>query len=234
MSLAEGAAILVLLAIALALGIAASRSRQARQIDPRALLALDETGAYLRNLAGFDVRIETEVDRGSGPAARHLDIRSRYHIHWPDVMYAELSAEGRSLKFYFQGGEFIVISPNLEKHVQIKLPPLLRQAMDFIYWRSGFRVPLARLIYFDSKAGGGEELTLARRLGPASLEYGDCGVYALRQGELDLKVWIRRSPEPLPVRLEIRDPHWRHGSRHIARLDWTAYARRSVLAGQRR
>jgi hypothetical protein len=224
-SLAEVAVILILLAAAIALGIAATQTRPVRQIDPRALLALDEAGAYLRNLAGFDVRIETEVDHASGPASKHLDIHSRYRIKWPDVMYAELGAEGRMLKFYFYGGEFTVFSPNLEKYIRIKLPPLLRQAMDFIYWRSGFRVPLARLIYFDSKSEGQKDLTLARRVGDANIDGVECGVYAFRQGGLELKVWIRSAPAPLPVRLEIRDPQWHHGSRHISTLDWTAYAR---------
>jgi hypothetical protein len=224
-SLVEVGVILALLAAAIVLGIAATQTRPVRQIDPRALLALDQAGAYLRDLAGFDVRIETEVDHTSGQTSKHLDIHSRYRIKWPDVMFAELSAEGRTLKFYFYGGEFTVFSPNLEKYIKIKLPPLLRQAMDFIYWRSGFRVPLARLIYFDSKTEGQKDLTLARRVGSASVDGVDCSIYAIRQGDLDLKVWIRSAPAPLPVRLEIRDPHWRHGSRHISRLDWKAYAR---------
>lgn len=220
----EMGVMMALLAVALALGIAASATRPARRIEPRALVALDEAGAYLRNLKGFDVQIETEVDHAEGPSARHLDIHSRYQIKWPDVMYAELSAEGRTLKFYFYGGEFTVFSPNLEKYTRIKLPPLLRQAMDFIYWRSGFRVPLARLIYFDSKTNGRGDLTLARRLGSAVIDGVECGIYAFRQGRLELKVWIRRSPAPFPVRLEIRDPQWHHGSRHVSRLDWKAFA----------
>ena len=224
-NLVEVAVILLLLGAALALGMAASPSRPPRRIDPRAIVALDEAGAYLRNLAGFDVRIETEVDPEAGRAARRLDIHSRYKIKWPDLMYAELSAEGRTLKFYFYGGEFTVFSPNLDKYIRIKLPPLLKQAMDFIYWRSGFRVPLARLIYFDSKAQAERDLTSAQRIGSAMLDGLECEIYAFRQGGLELKVWIRHAPAPLPVRLEIRDPLWHHGSRHVSRLDWKAYAR---------
>lgn len=224
-NLVEVGIILLLLGAAVALGMAASGSERSRQIDPRALVALDEAGAYLRNLAGFDVNIETEVEQTTGKAPKHLDIHSRYKIKWPDLMYAELSAEGRTLKFYFYGGEFTVFSPNLDKYTKIKLPPLLRQAMDFIYWRSGFRVPLARLIYFDSKTQPQRDLTSARRVGSASLEGISCEVYAFRQAGLELKVWIRHAPEPLPVRLEIRDPQWHHGSRHVSRLDWKAYAR---------
>ena len=224
-NLVEVAVILLMLGAALALGFVASRSQPARSIDPRAVVALDEAGAYLRNLAGFDVRIETEVEPKDGAASRRLDIHSLYKIKWPDLMYAELSAEGRTLKFYFYGGEFTVFSPNLDKYIKIKLPPLLRQAMDFIYWRSGFRVPLARLIYFDSKAQPQRDLTAARRVGSASLDGLECEIYAFRQGGLELKVWIRHAPAPLPVRLEICDPQWHHGSRHISRLDWKAYAR---------
>jgi hypothetical protein len=224
-NLVEVGMILLLLGAAVALGMAASGGQRSREIDPRALLALDEAGAYLRSLAGFDVSIETEVEQTTGTAPKHLDIHSRYKIKWPDLMYAELSAEGRTLKFYFYGGEFTVFSPNLDKYTKIKLPPLLRQAMDFIYWRSGFRVPLARLIYFDSKTQPQRDLTSARRIGSASLEGTSCEVYAFRQAGLELKVWIRHAPEPLPVRLEIRDPQWHHGSRHVSRLDWKAYAR---------
>jgi hypothetical protein len=131
-TLIEIVVILILLGAAIGLGVAATQTRPVRQIDPRAIVALDAAGAYLRSLAGFDVRIETEVDHTRGSAPRHLDIHSRYRIKWPDLMYAELSAEGRTLKFYFYNGEFTVFSPNLHKYTKIKLPPLLKQAMDFI------------------------------------------------------------------------------------------------------
>ncbi len=224
-NLIELAVILMLLGASLALGFAASATRRSPRIDRRALTALDETGAYLRNLAGFDVSIETEVEQTTGAKLRRLDIHSCYKIKWPDLMYAELSAEGRTLKFYFYGGEFTVFSPNLDKYSKIKLPPLLRQALDFIYWRSGFRVPLARLIYFDSKTQGHRELASARRIGSDKLDGLECEIFAFRQGGLEQRVWIRHAPAPLPVRLETRDPQWHHGSRHISRLDWKAYAR---------
>jgi hypothetical protein len=86
-------------------------------------------------------------------------------------------------------------------------------------------VPLARLIYFDSKAQGQRDLTYARRIGLAVVDGVECDGYAFRQGGHELKVWIPQAPAPLPVRLEIRDPQWHRGSRHISRLDWTAYAR---------
>lgn len=225
LSLAEIVLTLAFLGVALVLAMAASRIQPTLEIDPRAVGALDRTGTYLRSLAGFEVRIETEVEQTAGPARKHVDIHSRYKIKWPDLMYAELSAEGWMLKFYFHGGEFTVFSPNLNKYLKINLPPLLKQAMDFIYWRSGFRVPVARLIYFDSKAQAQRDLTWARRIGSASLDGMDCEIYAFRQGGLEWKVWIRQSPSPLPVRLEIQDPQMCHGARYISRLDWTAYAR---------
>ena len=223
-------AIIALLMATLALGMAVTRGRPVARLDPRALLALDRAGAYLRGLAGFDVHILTGVDRTRGVAVGHLDIHSRYRITWPDLMFAELTAEGRTLKFYFRDGDLTVFSPNLHKRVQIRLPPLMKQAMDFIYWRSGFRVPLARLIYFDSKAPGQKDLISARRLGSASLEGVECDVYAFGQAGLEVKVWIRQAPAPLPVRLEIRDRLWRRGSRHVAQLDWKTYANLSDTA----
>lgn len=224
-SLVELTVLLVLFGAAIALAMAATGSRPTGPIDPRAIGALEAVGAYLRGLEGFEVRIETEVDRARGAAPPHLNIHSHYSIKWPDLMFAELSAEGRTLKFYFYSGEFTVFSPNLRKYISIKLPPLLKQAMDFIYWRSGFRVPLARLIYFDSKAQAQRDLTSARRIARASLDGAECDIFLFRHDKLELKVWIPRAAAPLPVRLEIRDPQWHHGSRHISRLDWKAYAR---------
>ena len=216
-------AVFVLLIATLSLGMAVTRGRPVPQIDPRALVALDRAGAYLRSLAGFDVRIVTGVDRTQGTAVRHLDIHSRYRITWPDMMFAELTAEGRTLRFYFRDGDLTVFSPNLHKHIRIRLPPLLKQAMDFIYWRSGFRVPLARLIYFDSRAPEQTDLISARRLGGANLDGVECGIYAFSQAGLEVKVWIREAAPPLPVRLEIRDQLWRRGSRHVSQLDWKTY-----------
>jgi hypothetical protein len=195
----------------------------ASAVDPGAVRALDRMGAYLRSLKAFEVRIDTRIEQNVGGKPQGLGFTTRYRIQRPDRLYAELTSQGRTMKFYFRGGDLTVFSPDTNKYARESAPPTLKQSMDLLYARHGFRIPVTRLMYFDSKAGRPSGLRSARKAGPGGVDGILCDTYAFSQGGLDWQVWIRRGLEPVPLQLVVSDPRDPARSRYVARLDWTLF-----------
>jgi hypothetical protein len=221
-----GAALIAALTLApaiLASAAAALDAPAASAVDPGAVRALDRMGAYLRTLQAFELRIDTRLEQTSGGAPHSLDITTRYTIQRPGLLHAELTSQGRTFRAYFRNGELTVFSPDTNRYVRESAPPTLKQAMDLLYQRHGFRIPVARLIYFDSSSRRPAGLTAARKIGIDSVNAVLCYAYAFRQDGLDWKVWIRRGQPLVPLKLEVSDPRDPARSRYTAYLTWTLF-----------
>lgn len=171
-------------------------------VDPAATAALNAMGSYLRGLKAFQVqaKVSSEVVLEDGLKVEH---RSQINLlaRLPDRLWAESVGDIRNRAYFYDGREFTYWAPRYAYYATVPAPPTIGKLADELQERFGVEVPLVDLFRWGAPDVKPDPFTVARDLGPSTVDGVTCSQYAFRQDGLDWQIWIQRGDYPLPRRL---------------------------------
>jgi hypothetical protein len=195
-------------------------------VEPEAVAALRQMSAYLSTLQAFEITTDTTLDMVTDDGQRvEIGGAAHYKARRPDGLRIEVVSDLKKRNFVYDGKTFTVAAPELGYYAQVAAPPTIRQLLDTAWTRYGIALPLEDLFRWNdpSSAGHVQAFKSAFSMGRSQLGGVDTDQYVFREKDVDWQIWIKRGPEPLPLKVVIVDRSDPAGPAYTARLIWNTH-----------
>lgn len=118
------------------------------KLDSRTARILREMGAYLSSAGEFAFQAKIDYDAVEADGQKILfGARNRMWVRRPDRMLAEYEGDERRSRVLFNGRTITVYDLERNVYAVTEVPADLDNALDFVFERYGFSVPIADFIY---------------------------------------------------------------------------------------
>jgi hypothetical protein len=176
----------------------------ANPVDPAAVQALRDMGAYLLTLKRFQVSSEVTGERvlADGQklqrsATARLDVVSPNKLHV--VMINALSKR----EVMYDGKTVTLYDPAQKYYSTVDFTGTNSALIDRMESKYGVEIPLEDLFLFGTPEAKFDHLESAMNAGQAIIGGQVCDHYAFRQKGLDWQIWIATGGRPLPRKVVI-------------------------------
>jgi hypothetical protein len=183
----------------------AADAKQAPNIDPDAMEALNKMGTYLRSLKAFQVDSETTHDDVLDDGEIITDSRSNTLLAVrPNLLRAELKSDDKDVLLFYDGKNFTVYGKLVNYYATVPAPPTIIELVDKVGSEYGIEIPLVDLFKWGTDQSSIKKITSATDVGPSSVQGITCEHYAFRQEGIDWQIWIQLGDYALPRKFVIR------------------------------
>ena len=195
---------------------------QTYYIETYADRLLKEMGDYLKFAAAFTVHAESSYDAAddNGQTIRYggtADVALRR----PDSFRSAFNGDERQSQMFYNGKTVTIYDAAVNMYAVTEVPPDIDSALDMIFDKFGFSVPLSDLAYADPYSILIENVIEGRWVGLHSVAGVPCNHLAFTQELIDWQIWIEEGAQPVPRQILITykdEPGW---PQYLARLkDW--------------
>ncbi len=214
----------VLAGLALA-GVVRAETDQQPAVDAVAMRALDDMGAYLRNLKSFSLQADDTFDTllDSGQKIQ-LSAHINLAVRKPDRLRANIVTDLRTLQMFYNGKEFTLYAPKVKYYATVPAAPTIKQWLAVVEERFGIAFPLVDLFRWGEDAEAAAAIKEALVIGPSNLAGQMTDHYAFRQDGLDWQIWIAQGAAPLPLKYVITTLDEPSQPQYTVRLTWDTAA----------
>jgi hypothetical protein len=190
-------------------------------IDPDAIKALNEMGAYLRTLKDFQVQAEitTEDVLEDGEKLQYGSTTTLL-AEFPNKMRVSMEGEEKSRLFLYDGKSFTLFGRRAGYYATVPAPDTIGKVIQAVREKYDVDIPLVDLFLWGGPNASTNEITSATDVGPGSVEGETCEHYAFRQPGLDWQVWIQLGDHPLPRKLVLTTTTDEARPQHTSVLTW--------------
>lgn len=217
----------LLLAIALAPPLARAQaaapppSTSSTAVDPAAIQALKDMGAYLQGLSRFRVSTELTGERvlADGQKLQHT-ASAVIDVARPNRLRARMSSARSVRELFYDGRQATLFSPAQKYYSTVEFSGSLAELVDRLEQRYGVEVPLADLFLWGTAAAPADGIESAMNAGQDFIGGDLCDHFALRQGKLDWQIWIEAGGKPLPRKLVITNRADEARPQSVSLIEW--------------
>jgi hypothetical protein len=190
-------------------------------IDPAAMKALNQMGAYLRTLKDFQVQAEitTEDVLEDGEKLQYGSTTTLL-AQMPSKMRVSIEGEQKSRLFLYDGKSFTLFARRAGYYATVPAPETIGKLIQALRDKYDVEIPLVDLFLFGGPNASTNEITDATDVGPGSVDGETCEHYAFRQPGLDWQVWIQLGDYPLPRKLVLTTTTDEARPQHTSVLTW--------------
>jgi len=183
---------------------AATQPPDAKAVNPAAIQALKDMGAYLQTLNQFEVFIELSGERvlADGEKLQHT-ATSDLDVHRPNKLRAQMRSARSQRDLVYDGKTVTMYYPDQKYYSQVSFTDNLGDLADRLRARYGVELPSADLFTWGTPAAPTDNIESAMYAGQDIIGGELCDHYAFRQGQIDWQIWIAAGGRPLPRKLVI-------------------------------
>lgn len=190
-------------------------------IDPEAMTALDQMGAYLRTLKDFQVQAEitTEDVLEDGQKLQYSSTTTLL-AQVPSKMRVSTEGELKSRLFLYDGKSFTLFARRAGYYATVPAPGTIGELIAAVREKYDVEIPLVDLFLWGGPNADTNEISAAADFGPGTVEGVTCEHYAFRQPGLDWQVWVQLGDHPLPRKLVLTTTTDEARPQHVSVLTW--------------
>ena len=173
-------------------------------VEPKANEILYRSSDYLKQAKTFQFRADIKRD-----IMLDDDIRvqfggvSNVTVQRPNKLRVIFNGDELSRRSYFDGKSLTIYSLSRSVYAQKKIPGTIDNAIDFVFEKFGFSVPLADLVYADPYAILIENVDKGYFVGQHKVDGVVCDHLVFQQDLIDWQIWIEAGKTPLVRKLII-------------------------------
>jgi hypothetical protein len=173
-------------------------------IDPEAFRLVHQMGRYLSAAREFSFRADVTYDvvfmenqklQYAGTA--NVSVRR------PNKLHVRYLGEERQTGVFYDGKTFTIFDPVRKVYTKTKVPPKIDAAVDMVFDKYGFSVPIADFVHENPHLILMENVESGFVVGRTWIHGRPVHHLAFTQGEIDWQIWIENGPTPLPRKLLI-------------------------------
>ncbi len=214
---------LIMLGAALSAPLSAQKDAGSKSelMEPAAMKALNDMGAYLRSLKDFqvDAAITTEDVLDDGEKLQYSE-KTNILAHLPSQLRADIDGDLRSRLLLYDGKSFTLYARRADYYATVPAPSTIGELIGILSDKYDVNIPLVDLFLWGGKRAATPEITTASDAGPSDVEGVTCEHYAFRQPGLDWQIWIQLGDHPLPRKLVLTTTTDEARPQHTSVLTW--------------
>lgn len=197
-------------------------------LGPSAHQILQEMSDYLATAEEMTFEADVSYDEFSNGQMLQFGGVARVALRRPDGLHVTFEGDTRSHEIVFDGGTFTVYDVARNLHASAELPGDIDQALDTVFERFGFSVPIADLLYADPYGALVGSIDTGHVVGRRSIDGAVCHHLAFTQQTIDWQIWVEDGARPVPRQIVITYKDEEGAPQYLARLSgWTFQPRLS-------
>ena len=191
-------------------------------IESQADRFLRQMGDYLKSAGAFTVQSESSYDvlEHEGQNIRYGGI-AEVALRRTEGLRAAFKGDERQTEMIFNAKTATMYDFEVNMYAVADVPPDLDSAIDSVFDRYGFSVPIADLVSSDPYDVLIADVIEGRWIGRHVVEGVPCNHLAFIQETIDFQVWIEDGAQPVPWQLLITYKNEPGSPQYLVRLtDW--------------
>ncbi len=200
-------------------GVLSNAVAGASDVGAQADRILRQMSEYLRTAGEFTFHADISYDAvlTSGGKIQYggtADISVRR----PNRLHVAYRGDERHSRVFFDGQTITLYDVAVGVYAVTAVPAEIDKAVDFIFDKYGFSVPIADLVYADPYATLTEKVQSGSLVGRHAVDGTPAYHLAFTQETIDWQIWIEDGPRPLPRKLVITYKNEPGSPQYAARL----------------
>jgi hypothetical protein len=189
------------------------------EIEGQADRILRQMSEYLKKAGEFRFRADVSYDSvlTSGEKIQYGGTAD-VSVRRPDRLHVEYRGDERQSRIVFDGRTFTIYDVAVNVYAATEVPSGIDDAVDRVFEKYGFSVPIADLVYQDPYATLTENVQTGSLVGLHSVDGTPCHHLAFTQETIDWQIWIENGPRPVPRKLLITHKNEPGSPQYAARL----------------
>lgn len=165
---------------------------------------LRSMGDYLEAVQEFSFRAEVVYDSASadGQKIQYGGV-ANVAVRRPDRLHVTYDGDEKPRRVVIAGGAFTLLDREANVFFQASVPRELGAALDLVFERYGYSVPIADLVYPDPYETLMGSVQAGSVVGRHLVDGTPCHHLVFSQEGIDWQIWIEDGPAPLPRKLLI-------------------------------
>jgi hypothetical protein len=190
-------------------------------VDPGAIQALKDMGAYLQKLKRFQVSTELtgELVLADGQKLQHM-ATAALDVVRPTKLRALMSSATSRRELFFDGKTVTLFTPAQKYYSTVEFSGTIGELIGRLSDRYGVEVPLTDLFEWGTDAAPIDKIESAMNAGQDFVGRDLCDHYAFRQGTIDWQVWITTGGRLLPRKIVITNRADEARPQSVSVLTW--------------
>ncbi len=179
-------------------------STAADAVNPGAIQALKDMGAFLQSLKRYHVSTELtgEVVLADGQKLQH-SAHADIDVQRPNRLRARMFSARNEREIYFNGKLATVFLPAQNYYSSVEFGGSVDELVTKMKERYDIEIPLSDLFLWGTAAAPLDKIDSAMNAGQDFIGNDLCNHFAFRQGDYDWQIWITADGRPLPRKLVI-------------------------------
>ena len=190
-------------------------------IDPAAIQALKDMGAYLVSLKRFGVSTELTGERvlADGQKLQHT-ATADMDVERPNRIRVVMKSARSQRELLYDGKTVTLYTPAQKYYSTVEFTDTVAKLIDRLEERYRIQVPLQDLFAWGTPAAPLDKIESAMNAGQDFIDDDLCDHYAFRQGKIDWQIWIMANGKPLPRKLVITNRADEARPQSVSLIDW--------------
>ncbi len=199
----------------------AASAPAASLVDPAAVQALRDMGAYLQSLQRFAVHSQVTGERvlADGQKLQH-SASANLDVERPNKLRATMRTALSERVLVFDGKSATLYAPLHEYYSTAPAVGTIGELIDRLEQTYDVQVPLSDLFRWGTPEASLGGIESAMNAGQDFVGGDLCDHYAFRQGTIDWQIWIALGRRPLPRKIVITSRADEARPQSVTLLDW--------------
>jgi hypothetical protein len=200
---------------------APSAPAAANAVDPAAIQALKDMGAYLQTLKRFHVSNSLTGERvlEDGQKLQH-EATAEMDVVRPNRIRVTMTSARSERQLTYDGKAVTLYTPAQSYYSTVPFSGTLGELVERLENRYAVELPLSDLFAWGTSAAPVDKMESAMNAGQDYIGKDLCDHYAFRQSTLDWQVWITANGNPLPRKLVITNRSDEARPQSVSLLTW--------------
>jgi hypothetical protein len=200
---------------------ASGPSASANAVDPAAIQALKDMGAYLLTLKRFAVSTEVSGERVlvDGQKLQH-SAAAELEVERPNKLRASMFSPRSQRELIYDGKTVTLYAPAQQYYSTIEAADTVTGLIERLEQRYAVQVPLSDLFVWGTPAAPLGGIESAMNAGQDIIGGTLCDHYAFRQGQIDWQIWIAVGSKLLPRKIVITNRADEARPQSVTLIDW--------------
>ncbi len=176
----------------------------ATDVDARADRVLRAMGEWLSTAQTFTFHADITYDSptADGQMIQYGGVADVW-VRRPDLLRVEFRGDEAHRQIICDGSKFVIFGLAMDLYAVTEVPAEIGAAVDLVFERYGFSVPIADFVYPDPYAVLIESVESGYYVGRHNVDGTPCHHLAFSQEAIDWQIWIDDGPRPVPRKLLI-------------------------------
>jgi hypothetical protein len=190
-------------------------------VDPGAIQALKDMGAFLQTLKRFEVSTELTGERvlADGQKLQH-GATADMDVERPNKIRAVMRSARSQRDLIYDGKTVTLYTPAQKYYSTVEFTDNIGQLANRLEERYSVQIPLSDLFLWGTPLAPLDGIESAMNAGQDFIGDDLCNHYAFRQGKADWQIWIMAGSKPLPRKLVITSRIDEARPQSVSMIDW--------------